>query len=337
MTGVRITGLGRALPERVVSNREVAERLGVEENWILSRTGISERRYTSQAETISTLGTEAALEALAHADLSAGDLDLIITATCTPDHLFPSTACLIQSAIGANKAGAFDLNAACSGFIYGLSMAAASVTSGQAEKVLVVGGDVLSKFVDPDDPVTCPLFGDGAGAAIVEAADAGEMRFELGADGSGSQHVIMPAGGSRIPSSKDSIDSGLHFIHMSGREVFRSAVRAMTSLGRSLEGDGFDLVIAHQANLRILTETADELGIERDRLFINIDHVANTSAGSIPIAMYEAWHQGRLQPGTRLLLLAFGAGFTWAGAKFDWTLAHPDLAEAAEDLAGVSR
>ncbi|MGH2811795.1 MAG: beta-ketoacyl-ACP synthase III [Actinomycetota bacterium] len=336
MTGGIITGVGKSLPARIVSNREIAERLGVDDEWILSRTGIRERRHASRGETTSTLGAEAATEALGHAGISAGDVDLIITATCTPDHLFPSTACLIQAAIGAGRAGAFDLNAACSGFIYALAAAQASVTTGLARRVLVVGADVLSRFVNPDDPITAPLFGDGAGAAVVEAGDGEPIRFDLKADGNGAQHVILEAGGSRTPASKDSVERGLHCLTMAGREVFRSAVRAMSSVGQSLGRDGFDLLIGHQANLRILNEAAQEMGVEPERLFVNIDRVANTSAASIPIAIHEAWQEGRLTPGTRLLLLAFGAGFTWAGALLDWTLPSAAHSTTAEDLAAVT-
>lgn len=346
MSGMRvsITGVGKALPERVVTNAEIASRLGVDSDWIESRTGIRERRFAAPRESASTLGIAAARRALASAGVTGDRLDLILLASCTADHLFPPTAAIVQKALGAEKAGALDVNAACSGFIYSLSLAGALITAGTHERILIVGAEVLSHHVDLDDPVTAPLFGDGAGAVIVERADSvAPMEVELGADGGGAQHILIPAGGSGIPTSAQTIDRGLHWIRMEGREVYRRAVRIMSSLGTNLAGDGFELLIAHQANRRILIECAGQLGVPEEKLFINIDKYGNTSSASIPIAMCEAWEAGRLAPGDRLLLLAFGAGYTWAGAKLQWTLpsppakdsaSAPDLAEAS--LSGVN-
>jgi 3-oxoacyl-[acyl-carrier-protein] synthase-3 len=236
-----------------------------------------------------------------------------------------------------------DVNAACSGFIYSLALAGGLLTSGTHERILIVGADVLSHHINLDDPVTAPLFGDGAGAVVLEKSDSvAPMAVELGADGEGAQHVIIPAGGSCIPTSPQTIDRGLHWIRMAGREVYRSAVRMMSSLGENLGNDGFELLIAHQANRRILIECAEQLGVPEEKLFVNIDKYGNTSAASIPIAICEAWETGRLSIGDRLLLLAFGAGYTWAGAKLQWTLppAGPalstrDPAHAETTLSGV--
>lgn len=322
--GVSVSGAGRALPERVVTNSEIARRLGVDPEWIESRTGIRERRFAGPGESASTLSIAAAKQALRVAGVMGNEIDLVIVSTSTPDHLFPPTASIVQKALKADSAGAFDLNAACSGFVYGLTVASNMIAGGM-RRVLIVGVDVLSHHINLDDPVTAPLFGDGAGAILLEKDESAEpLRFELGSDGGGAQHVMIPAGGSCIPTSVHTLDRGLHWIRMAGREVYRSAVRAMTGLGTTLGAGGFDLLIAHQANRRILEECAIELGIDLDRLYINIDRYGNTSSASIPIAISEAWEIGRLVPGLQLLLLAFGAGYTWGGAKLRWTLANPN-------------
>ena len=319
--GIRITGVGRALPERVVTNEEIAAHLGVEPSWIEVRTGIRERRFAAPGQSASTLGADAARAALATAGLSPGDLDLIVAATVTADYNFPPTSAVIQDALGAGTIPCFDLNAACSGFIYALKVADGLAGPGMA-RILLVGAEVLSRFTDPEDSMTAPLFGDGAGAVVLEwDPSARSIQYELGADGGGGKHVLVPAGGGRAPATAATVEDRQHFIHMAGREVYRHAVLRMSTVGRSLGAAGFDLLIAHQANQRILKECAERIGISMDKVFVNIDRYGNTSAASIPIAMCEAWEAGRLRPDMRLLLLAFGAGFTWAGALLDWTLA----------------
>ena len=317
---IRISGVGKALPERVVTNAEIAERLGVEASWIEVRTGIQERRFAAPDQSASTLGADAARSALETAGLAAGDLDAIITATVTADYNFPPTAAVIQDVLDAGTIPSFDLNAACSGFIYALKVADGLAGPGM-RRILLVGTEVLSRFTDPDDSMTAPLFGDGAGAVVLEWDPSAEtIDYQLGADGGGGKHVLIPAGGGRTPATAATIEQRLGFIHMAGREVYRHAVLRMSEVGRSLGAGGFDLLIAHQANQRILKECADRIGVGMDKVYMNIDRYGNTSAASIPIAMCEAWEAGRLTPPMRLLLLAFGAGFTWAGARLPWTL-----------------
>jgi 3-oxoacyl-[acyl-carrier-protein] synthase-3 len=319
-----IRGVGKAVPERVVPNEEIAERLGVDPEWIESRTGVRERRFASPDDSASTLGTAAAQEALAVAGLSGSDLDLIVVASCTPDYVFPPTSSLIQHAVGAGTAPAFDLNTACSSFVYGMATAAALGATGSASRVLLIGVDLLSRHINLDDRGTALLFGDGAGAVILEQDETAEpIRFELGSDGSGAENIIIPAGGSRTPTTPATLAEGLHFIRMAGREVYRRAVRTMADLGVSLGGEEFDLVVGHQANRRILEDAAVLLGIDLDRVYLNIERYGNTSAASVPIALQEAWESGKLRPGDRVLLLAFGSGYTWGGAVLRWTLAPP--------------
>lgn len=324
MRNTAITGIGRALPERVVTNRELAERLGVDEQWIESRTGIRERHVAGPNESTSSIAAEAAKEAIAHSGHTPDEIDLVIVGTATPDYLFPSTACLVQDALGAKNAGAFDLQAACSGFIYGLSVASSMISSGALNRVVVAGAELLTRFLDLEDPVTAPLFGDGAGAVVLEAVDDAEpMEFLLGADGSGGQNVILPAGGSTNPATHQTVDAHQHFISMAGRDVFKNAVKRMSEAGAELGAKGFDLLIAHQANARILVETAEKMGVDMEKVFMNIDKTGNTSAASIPVAMHDAWTTGRLDKGDRLLLLAFGAGYTWAGGRLVWRITSP--------------
>jgi 3-oxoacyl-[acyl-carrier-protein] synthase III len=317
---VRITGVGRALPERVVTNAEIAERLGVEASWIEVRTGIQERRFAAPDQSAATLGLDASGRALEIAGLAPSDLDLIVAATVTADYNFPPTAAVIQDGLGAGTIPSFDVNAACSGFIYGLKIAD-GMAGPATRRILLVGTEVLSRFTDPQDSMTAPLFGDGAGAVVLEwDPEAEAIHYQLGSDGAGGRHVLVPAGGGRLPATVATVEQRLHFIRMNGREVYRNAVLRMSALGRSLGAEGFDLLIAHQANQRILKECAERIGVGMDKVYMNIDRYGNTSAASIPIAMCEAWEDGRLTPDMRLLLLAFGAGFTWAGATVHWTL-----------------
>ncbi|MGH2731971.1 MAG: 3-oxoacyl-ACP synthase III family protein, partial [Actinomycetota bacterium] len=304
--GFRIKGIGMAVPERVVGNLEIAERLGVDASWIESRTGILERRYVEPGESSATLGARAARQALERSGISANQIDVIIAATCTPDHQFPSTACLIQHDLGADSAGAFDLSAACSGFIYSLAVGAGLAGGGDARRVLIVGVDILSRHIDFDDPITAPLFGDGAGAVVLEGDDTLQpLRFSLGADGSGGERVLIPAGGSRLPASIETVSQRLHCIRMNGREVYRAAVRTMSTLGAELVTDGFELLVAHQANRRILVDCASCLGVDMSKVFVNINRYGNTSGASIPLALCEAWEGGHLKEADRVLMLAF--------------------------------
>ncbi|MDQ4149734.1 MAG: ketoacyl-ACP synthase III [Actinomycetota bacterium] len=334
---VTITGLGKAVPDRIVPNSELAERIGKSAEWMEIRTGIKERRYVSDDESTSSLGTRAALDALSVSGIEPEEVSLVVVATSTPDYRIPGTASIIQDAIGARSAGAFDVNAACSGFVYGLAVAASMVGSGASGPALVIGADVLSRHINFEDPLTAPLFGDGAGAVVVEAdPEAEAMQFQLGSDGSGLHQVLIPRGGSRL--TPDDANAPLRDkIKMSGREVFRNAVRIMTELGMAFGPDSFDLLVAHQANRRILDECAGQLGVDRSKVFMNIERYGNTSAASIPVALQEAWETGKLQSGYRLLMLAFGAGYTWAGAALRWKLPSPvsDEEAGAESLATV--
>ena len=337
---VSIRGIGKAVPARVVTNAELAERLGVEPDWIESRTGIRERRYVGPGESTATLGTAAARHALDRAGLGADDIDAVVVGTCTPEHQFPSTACVIAHDLGMTSQPAFDLSAACSGFVYSLAVGGSFISSLGARRVLVIGADALSKNLNFDDPVTSPLFGDGAGAVVLERdPDAEPIRISLGADGAGGEQVFIAAGGSALPATPETLAENLHCIKMYGREVYRSAVRTMTTLGAEMGSDGFDLLIAHQANRRILVDCAAALHVDMSKVYMNIDRYGNTSGASIPVAMCEAWEEGLLSPGDRLLLIAFGGGYTWGGAAMRWTLPSPASSNGAVDetLIGVVR
>lgn len=329
VAGVRVAlrSLGKAVPERVVTNAEIAGRLGVDPDWIESRTGIRERRYVGPGESTATLGVAAARQALERAGLTAADIDVVVVGTCSPEHQFPSTACVIAHELGMSHAPAFDLSAACSGFVYSLAVGASFTASLGARRVLVIGADALSKCLNFDDAVTAPLFGDGAGAAVIEADPSAEpMRFSLGADGAGGEQVFITAGGNYLPSTPETLAQNLHCIKMYGREVYRSAVRTMAAVGAEMGGGGFELLVAHQANRRILVDCADALHLDMAKVYMNIDRYGNTSGASIPVALCEAWEEGLLSPGDRVLLLAFGGGYTWGGAMIRWNLQAPTSA-----------
>lgn len=312
------------MPDRIVTNEELAPRIGVTPEWIVSRTGIRQRRYAAGHDCSSGLGARAAIEALAVAGVAPEQVSTIITATCTPDYILPATSNIIQNTIGASNAGSFDLGAACSGFVYALSVGASLIAGGGAEVVLIVGVDLLSRHIDFADFRSAALFGDGAAAVVLQADDSAEpMRFELGSDGSGLEQVLIPGGGSRLPEGGLPFDPQCLYLKMAGREVFRSAVKVMSDLGVRFGKDNFDLLVAHQANSRILDECAEQIGIGREKVYMNIQRYGNTSAASIPLALCEAWEEGKLVPGTRLLMLAFGAGYTWGAAALNWTLASP--------------
>jgi 3-oxoacyl-[acyl-carrier-protein] synthase-3 len=316
MRGSTITGIGVHVPEGELRNDELAERLSVSEEWIFGRTGIRSRHVVDDADTSSSLGALAAQRALDHAGLVADDLDMIVTATISPDLQFPATACLIQEAIGATKAAAFDLGAGCSGFLFALAQAKALVESGSARRVLVVGADVLSRYADRNDRRSSILFGDGAGAAIVEGIDAPTEigRFVLHTDGSSPELLCVP---------QDS-----PYIQMNGREVYKAAVAGMTSaVHDTITSEGLKpektWLVAHQANARILEAVARRLEWPEDKVIINIDHYGNTSSASIPLALNEAMNDGRLQDGDDVVLTAFGAGFAWGAGLIRWRIPSP--------------
>jgi 3-oxoacyl-[acyl-carrier-protein] synthase-3 len=324
---VRITGLGKYLPERVMPNAELERMVDTSDEWIHSRTGIGARRIAAPGETAATLGVAAAREALAAAGVAAADLDLIIVGTSTPDHYaYPSTACLMQAELGAERSGAFDLSAACSGFVYGLVVGAQFVQTGAYRRVLVVGSEVNSRILDWQDRGTCVLFGDGAAAVVLEASDApgGLVAFELGADGSRADSLIVPAGGSRTPASPDTVEGRQHYIQMDGPEVYRFSTLVVPAVVERLctqagvEPSAIDLLIPHQANSRIIQSAARRLALQEGAVYMNLEHYGNTSAASVPIALYEALAEGRLQSGHLLALVGFGAGLTWAGALWRW-------------------
>ena len=320
-TRARLAALGAYVPERVVTNAEMEDRLDTSDEWIVARTGIRERRFAAPDQASSDLGVIAAERALAAAGVPAEAIDMVIVATATPDHLFPSTATLLAHRIGARHAGAYDLLAACSGFVYGLAQASALVESGIARTVLVVGAEALSRLTDQTDRATCVIFADGAGAAVVTSAGPDEVTgflgFELGADGGGADQLRIPAGGSRMPVAMAGRPSD-GYIQMNGTDVFRFATRVMVEsterllAAAGLDIDEIDLVVAHQANTRILDHAAERLGVASDRVFSNIDRYGNTSSASIPLALTEARDEGRLSPGDLLLLVGFGGGLTWA-------------------------
>ncbi len=323
-----IVGWGYEVPAKVITNHDLEQIVETSDEWIRSRTGIEERHVAADPkETTSSLAVAAARRALAVADVPPSKIDLIICATTTPEYSFPATACLVQNALGATNAGAFDLSAACSGFVYGLSMARGHIIAGDAEYVLVIGAETLSRIVDWTDRETCVLFGDGAGAVLVAASEVpgGILATELGSDGSGGDALILPGGGSAMPTSLETVSSGQHYVKMDGKAVFRFATRVMaTATRRVLERAGYtpaevDLVVPHQANLRIIQNSVlNQLKIPEDKVFVNLQKYGNTSTASIPIALCEAIEAGRLKPGYKVVFVGFGAGLTWAACALDW-------------------
>jgi 3-oxoacyl-[acyl-carrier-protein] synthase III len=327
----QITGWGMAVPEKVVTNADLAHTIDTSDEWIVSHTGIKERRVASDRESTLSLAIRAAREALLVASLQPSRLDLVIVATVTPEHFFPSTASLVQDALGAAYAGAYDLSAGCSGFIYALTQAANAVRSGSAENVLVIGSETLSRIVDWTDRNTCVLFGDGAGAVVVSACAerCGVMASVLGSDGSGGDLLIVPGGGSHNPTSHEMVDRGDQFCKMNGREVYRFAATIMPrATEAAVQKAGWQLadlslVIPHQANVRIIEAAIKRLNLPVDRFFINIDRYGNTSSASIPIALCEAITAGLVNQGDRMVLVGFGAGLTWAAVALEWGVPEP--------------
>lgn len=322
----RIIGLGSYLPERVLTNRDLEKMVETSNEWILDRTGISERRIASEEEATSDIAFAASQVALKDAGIKPDDLDFIIVATVTPDMLFPSSACLVQQRLAAQGAFAFDISAACSGFLYALSVADQYIKSGIYHTGLIVGADVFSKVIDWTDRSTCVLFGDGAGSAVLQAdsGDSGIISTHLHSDGALWDLLYIPGGGSRIPPDEDMIKNRLQYVKMRGNETFKVAVNTMSKSikevlkSNGLTSDDIKLFIPHQANLRIIQAISKKLNISMDRFMVNLDIYGNTSAASIPIALYEALRDGKIKEGDYVLLSAFGGGLTWGSALIKW-------------------
>jgi 3-oxoacyl-[acyl-carrier-protein] synthase-3 len=319
---VEIAGLGSYLPDAVLTNEDLSRMVETSDEWIYPRTGIRQRRIAAEDQATSDLALSASRQALERAGMDAAELDAVIVATCTPDHAFPATGCLVQAGLGAVNAMAYDLEAACSGFLFGLGNACGMISAGMADNVLVVGAEVLSRITDYSDRASCILFGDGAGAmALRRARNGGQMVYcEMGADGAWPDILKVPTGGSRRPITHEALDRHEHCIRLQGREVFRLAVNKLTELiDRIPERTGIalgeiKLVVPHQSNMRIIRSACERSGLDPDKAYANIERVGNTSAASIPLAMAEAVENGRLERGDLVLLLAFGGGLTWGAA-----------------------
>ncbi|CAN5243983.1 ketoacyl-ACP synthase III [soil metagenome] len=319
---ISITGVGAYVPERVLTNEEISTIVDTSDEWIMERTGIRERRIAAPDEALTDLALPAARAALAQAGVSAKDLDLLLCAKVTPDMMFHTSSALLADTLGAEKAGAYDLLAGCTGFMYAVAQAYGMMAAGLADRALVVGGDVLSRILDWTDRSTLVLFGDGAGAVVLEKVDKpGFLGFELGADGGGGVHLSLPGSGSRRV--EDAVSNG--YVHMNGREVFKFATRVLVSSAQDvLERCGVsvedvDVYVPHQANVRIMDHAAQKLGIPRERMVVNVDRYGNTSSGSIPLALAEAQEDGRLKEGNLVLMTGMGAGLTWGSALMKWT------------------
>jgi 3-oxoacyl-[acyl-carrier-protein] synthase-3 len=321
-----VSGVGSYVPAKVLTNAELEKMVETSDEWIMSRTGIQERRLAAPNEFTSDLATNAAQRAMRKADVTPEQIDLIIVATITPDMPFPSTACLVQQKIGARRAAAFDLEAACSGFIYGLEIAQQFIMSRTYDTVLVIGAEKLSSIVDWEDRNTCVLFGDGAGAAVLQNRpnSHGLLTAVMGADGDKADLLFMPGGGSRCPATANSVASRMHYLRMEGKETFKNAVQAMqTAAEEALRRCEIDItrikcVIPHQANRRIIDAVGERLGARPDQLFVNLQRYGNTSAASVAIALDEAVETGVVQRGDLILLVVFGAGLTWGAAVIEW-------------------
>jgi 3-oxoacyl-[acyl-carrier-protein] synthase-3 len=326
-----ITGWGMAIPDKVMTNEEIASIVETNDEWIVSRTGIRERRIAAPEETTASLATEASIKALEMANLQPDKIDLIIVSTSSPEYIFPATACVVQDSLGAIHAGAFDLSAACSGFIYALNMATQAIRSYSARNALVIGSETLSRSVDWSDRNTCILFGDGAGAFVLQASEepGGLLSAVMRSDGSGGNALSIPGGGSKHPTSPETVAKGMHYIQMNGREVFRFATRVMAHSSQEaveqaqLTMSDINLIIPHQANARIIEAAARGLDFPMERVMVNVDRYGNTSTASIPIATCEAVNSGRLQAGDKIVLVGFGAGLTWGSAVIHWTGPFP--------------
>lgn len=327
MPYAHITGWGMAVPHKVLTNDDLSKMVDTNDQWIREMTGIRERRIAAEGETTASLGAEAAFKALSVASLLPTEVDLVICSTSSPEHIFPATACLIQDKIGASNAGAFDLLAACSGFIYALNMGAQAIRTGSVKNVLVIGAETLSRLTNFNDRNTCILFGDGAGAFVLQASEkpGGIMSGVLHSDGSGGDLLTVPAGGSKHPASDITLHTGMHFIHMDGREVFRFATRVMAQATlEAVEKSGWKaedlaLIVPHQANYRIIEAAARGLKMPMEKFMVNLDRYGNTSTASIPIAVVEAIQTGKLHPGNKVVFVGFGAGLTWGALAVEWS------------------
>jgi 3-oxoacyl-[acyl-carrier-protein] synthase-3 len=324
-----ILGLGMAVPDRVLTNADLEIMVDTTDEWIKTRTGISERRIAGPDDTTSSLSSRAALSALDDAGIHASEVDAIIVATITPDMMFPSAACLVQDKIGARNAVAFDISAGCSGFVYGVTLAKSLIECGTYRNILVVGAEILSRVTDWTDRSTCVLFGDGAGAAVLGPRSEGDegprvISTYLGSDGSGADLIRLPAGGSLMPASEETVKDRLHFISMAGNQVFKFATKIMGDAALhalqkcGLTKEDIDCFIPHQANIRIIDHAASKLGLPMEKVFVNVQRYGNTSAASIPMALYEARKSGFVKPGSVVVLVGFGAGLTWGAAVVRW-------------------
>lgn len=321
-----ITGIGSYLPSKILTNYDLEKLVETSNDWIIQRTGIKERHIVENGVITSDLATRASIQAMEDAGVSPQDLDMIITSTITPDHIFPSTSCYIQQKLGATRAGAFDILAACAGFIYALAIGESFVNSGAIKTALVVGAECLSKITDYTDRATCVLFGDGAGAVIIQKASTKHeiLSTRLAADGTQADVLIMPGGGAKNPATLESIQQKAHYIQFRGKEVFKLAINNITNLiletadKNGLKLTDIDLIIPHQSNLRIIEATMEKLGLPMEKAFVNIDKYGNTSSASIPIAIDEARKEGRLKKGDIVMLVAFGGGLTWGSSIIRW-------------------
>ena len=329
MYKAKLTAVTHHVPDHVVTNFELEKTLDTTDEWIRTRTGIRQRHVAAEGEAASDLSFVATQALLEQRNISAEEIDCIIVATITPDMFFPSTANVLQEKIGATRAWGFDLAGACTGFVYALATASQFVHTGAYKKVLVVGVDIMTSIIDPKDRNTFVLFGDGAGAALLEPAEQDEegvIDFLLRSDGSGGKYLHMPAGGSLHPSTHETVEKRMHFVHQDGRGVFRAAVPGMAEVSAEIlarnnfTASDLALYVPHQANARIIEAAVNRLGLDREKLVMNIDRFANTTAGTIPIGLSEAYQQGRLKKGDLVLLASFGAGFTWGSVLFRWSM-----------------
>ena len=322
----RIDGTGMAAPARIITNDDLSKMVETSDEWIRTRTGIRERHVVSPGENTSDLGLTAAREAMARAGASPEEIDLIIFCTMSPDMVSPSTACILQAKLGARNAAAVDISAACSGFVYGLSLARGAIVSGEAACVLLVAGESMSRFIDWTDRTTCVLFGDAAGALVLRPSSNGSgiLSTVLGADGTNSGLISIPAGGSALPASHETVDGRMHYMKMVGAEVFKNGVRRMTRstqkalLKAGVSVEELDLFIPHQANKRIIDGVVDALGMDHGKVFLNVEKYGNTSAASIPVALHEAVLAGRIKKGDLVGMVSFGGGLTWGAAVVRW-------------------
>jgi 3-oxoacyl-[acyl-carrier-protein] synthase-3 len=331
MKYAHITGWGKYVPQRVMTNDDLAQLVDTSDEWIRKMTGIGQRRIAGPQDSTASMSINAAIAALDMAGVIPAQIDLIIVATITPEHITPSTASLVQDALGADRAGAFDLGAACSGFVYGLGLGSDAIKAGSASTVLVIGAETLSRIVNWKDRNTCVLFGDGAGAVVLQSSDqpGGVLTTLLRSDGSGGDLLMVPAGGSKAPLTPELMATSQNCLVMNGREVFRFATRVMDRATREVLHkagwtlDDIDIIVPHQANLRIIETASKSLGVPMDKFFMNMEFYGNTSGASIPIALTEAAESGRLHPNDRTVLVGFGAGLTWAAAAVQWSQPRP--------------